>query len=248
MSVPSEIYQRFHQELAERFQPLGWRYVKSGPCLKKKVKDIEFSISMGASWHNSQFSSRVRVAVWGYCKSISKKDCPASSMLWFRLAPSDGQDSEWWELITPEGYHYALEDVTSLLEKTILPVVKSFEEDYEKAARELALKGYSSPLMVCRPVSHICFANVRFTSHLFGDALGQQSARNQYALMSELTKKWVKNQMQTYLSQMEKAKWYLSVNGGYLVNADIMYMVDHKMIALSPDDEVIFPPLEPSEK
>lgn len=83
---------------------------------------------------------------------------------------------------------------------------------------------------------------------LFGDALGQQSARNQYALMSELTKKWVKNQMQTYLSQMEKAKWYLSVNGGYLVNADIMYMVDHKMIALSPDDEVIFPPLEPSEK
>lgn len=81
-------------------------------------------------------------------------------MLWFRLAPSDGQDSEWWELITPEGYQYALEDVTSLLEKTILPVVKSFEEDYEKAARELALKGYSSPLLVCRPVSHICFANV----------------------------------------------------------------------------------------
>lgn len=236
MSVSYEIYQCFQLELAEKFRPLGWKYVKSGPCLKKKVKDIEFIITMGTSWHNNIYTSRVRIGILAYCKSMSKKNCPASMVLGFHLTPSNGEDFKWWELIPSEKYRFALEDSADLLRKTILPLVESFEEDYEETARSLALDGYS----LCGALKDICFSTIQFTSYLFGDLCGQQSALRQYNLMSNNQKRWVHNQIEMYLSHIELAKRYLS-NGMYYVSGDVMYMVDYRMIALSSDGNVIFP-------
>lgn len=243
MSVSYDIYQRFQLELAEKFQPLGWKYVKSGPCLKKKVKDIEFIITMGTSWHNNIYSSRVRIGIMAYCKSMSRKNCPASTVLGFRLTPSNDEYFEWWELIPSEEYRFALEDSVDLLSKTILPLVEAFEENYEKTARSLALDGYS----LCGALKDICFPTIRFTSHLFGDFCGQQSALRQYNMMSNNHKSRVHNQIELYLSHIELAKRDLS-KGMYYVDGDIMYMVDHGMIALSSDGNVIFPTIEEKEE
>ena len=241
MSIPSELCDKFRLELAQKIEPYGWKYLKSKHVLKKQVKDIVFEVYLGTSWHNSSESARIRMWFMSWCKSISTKYCQDSSVMGFRFSPSNGTDWEWWQLITPEEFDYAVKDTSELFEKVMLPLVARFEHDYRGTVYDIAMNGYSNPCFYSSTLKdHTSFCDIQFTSHVLGKKAGQQAAIKRYEMMTEERKTGMRRDIRDYLDNLEQARLWHS-NGSYFVNSDVMYMVDQGMIALDENGSIIFP-------
>ena len=244
MSVSSELCDKFRLELAQRFEPYGWKYLKSKQVLKKQVNDIEMHVYLGTSWHNSSESVRIRMWFMSWCKSISTKHCQDSNVMGFRFSPSHGENWEWWQLATPEEYEYAVKDTSELFEKAILPLVEKFKNDYKGTVYDIAMNGYSDPCFHSSPLKkNTAFCYIQFASHVLGKKIGQQVAIKHYEMMSEERQAGMCREIQKYLENMEKAKVWRS-NGSYFVSSDVMYLVDNGMVGLGDNGLIIFPSVE----
>lgn len=233
MSIPSDLCSAFRLELAGRFEPYGWRYLKSTHELKKQVGDVVFEVGIESSWSNSADSARVRMPCICWCRSISKKYTQPATIMNFRFEPTCTDSSEWWQLITPGEYAQAVEDAAKQFEQTMLPLTERFGTDYEGAVRDFALDGFSNayiPRTFCR---------VQYAGHVLGEDFARQAAAGQYAAKTEREKQGFRNGIARYLEQMEQAR-KMRAHGGYLFPSDLMYMVDHGLVALTSDDDVSF--------
>lgn len=237
MSIPSELCDKFRQEFAKKFEPYGWKYLKSTHELKKQVKDIVFQVSIESSWSNSADSARVRLKSISWCKSISKKYCQDATVMVFQFSPKCCDNFEWWQLITPDEYEQAFLDASSQFEKTMLSLVEQFENNYEATVWEIAMNGY------CDENIRNVFCRMEYAGHVLGRKLGQQVAIKRYGMMSEERQAGMRKEIQEYLENLERAKKWQS-NGLYFVSSDVMYLVDNGIVGLDKNGLIIFPSIE----
>lgn len=243
MSDSAERCERFRLAFAKRFEPQGWKYLKSRQALKKQVKDLILETYIGSSWRNSAQDIRIRMWFMSWCRSIAKKECQDACAIGFHFLPSSGRGREWWPIGTPEGYESAAQDASALFERVILPLAERLERNYEATVYDLTMNGYSDPGIETPSIrAHTAFCKLQFASHVFGDPVGQQAAQRRYEEMSEAQREAKRKEVQKYAADRERAR-SARANGVYFVDSDVMYLVDRGMIALGNDGAIEFPAL-----
>lgn len=233
MSIPSELCDSFRLELAKRFEPYGWKYLKSVHELKKQVGDVVFQVGIDSSWSNSADSARVRMLCMCWCKSISKTYTQDATVMHFKFSPTCQDSFEWWELITPKGYAQSVEDAAKQFERTMLPLTERFETDYRGTVLDLAQKGFSNAYI------STTFCRIQYAAHVLGEDTVRQAAAMQYAARTERQKASFRDGVQSYLERMEEARKFRDHNG-YMFPSDLMYMVDHGIVTQLDDGTVSF--------
>ena len=133
---PRDVYLSACASIAESFEPLGYKYAKSGPHFRKRSKDFTFQISFQSSRNNVPGE---HVCLWIHANVFSRR-----LKQWREQQPNvhtsdfvaGGQignlqtDSAWleWELADPDNRQSQIDDAISTIKKLAVPYFALFDD------------------------------------------------------------------------------------------------------------------------
>lgn len=167
-----DIYMEACEKIAEEFSPLGFKYLKSKPSLKKTKGDLTFEITFGSSRFNSKDRKiAINLHAWVFSKKIKawrseQKQCAKPSN---QVAHSDIRylSEPWikdrWNLADSNKRNECITDITNSIKKNVIPFFEKFEsvDDMEAALQKNEAKGFSNG-----PDSFIEYALCFFTPEI----------------------------------------------------------------------------------
>jgi len=163
---PREIYLKACAEIATHFADLGFQYLKSGPCARKKLGGFTYQIGFQSS-HNNSIGVTVKLWVAGTVFSKKLKSWRSS---YPELQSTDvvagGQignlvtDSSWydWNLADPQTRSSTIASVVKAIESIAIPYFEQFD-DLDSMVSRLQESDIPSMPIYCVIEYLMCFAD-----------------------------------------------------------------------------------------
>ncbi len=127
-----EAKSRLYRELTEF---TGWKFLKSEPCLRKRVDDMVLDLVFYGSKYNSLedvVDVNCEFRIWS--KSLDKVCNVNSSIAYYSIQP-DGE--YWYNIASQRSLQQALTDMKKKIEQYALPAAEAFENSREDGLRYL---------------------------------------------------------------------------------------------------------------
>ena len=149
---PREVYLRFCEQIGNYYSDKGFKYLKSGPVLKKQSADKEWTLNIGFwSDYNNVGGEYVRLSFGNYIESSTLKKWTKSQSI-FAHVPNgnvggistakyvdpNANSALLWNLAQESEREIAFNEVTSLINNVVIPDFERF-----KNPKDL-LSGYSN--------------------------------------------------------------------------------------------------------
>jgi hypothetical protein len=132
---PREVYLKFCEQLGNYYNDKGFKYLKSGPVLKKQSADKEWTLNIGfSSDYNNVGGEYVRLSFGNYIESLTLKKWTKSQPM-FAYVPNgyvggintakyvdpNANSALRWNLAQENDRENAFNEVTSLINNVVIP-------------------------------------------------------------------------------------------------------------------------------
>lgn len=201
-----EAIQTFLRQLSER---TGWKYLKSGKCVKKVIGKLVFEIRLYSSkWNLSKEKVEIQCECQMWSKDFDKTCNVKSGVGYYKIIISE---DDWWDITTEERLSQVLEKVMDNLKESVLPLSDLFEDNFEKAAVLLGSKEYINKYRV----------KFKFIDLIAGREYITEVATDYYDSLPEA----MKEDSIRYINGARDRSWMINPS-------NLRYIIDQKIISL----------------
>lgn len=192
----NEVFDNVCSLISEKYINNGWKYSKSGHWMTKKDGNFMCKIFFYTSWNNI---SDKNVAFYGECAIIPLKS--KDKIFHNNTRQSNVPKGHlYWNIANEEDWDRTIEEFTSWLDSSFMPIVESCMNDLENFVKQVAMRGFYP--------SNGYVVDINFILTHGSRKLAEEATKRYYASLDEPIKKEFKENYESMINGNEAVSAY----------------------------------------